>query len=210
MKQFFLALALIILTTVYITVFNTAEPVPLVKPLASLPPTIGGFTMAGSQTFDAAMMKNLGVDHYIMRQYRDKQGYSLWLYIGYYESQTEGSLIHSPRHCLPGSGWNTLSSDRIEIPAPVQDGESVVVNEMILGKGMQKQLVHYWYQGRGRITANEYLDRFFMILDSLTRRRSDGALVRITSDADVLSDSLQKQQEFCHDLLAILNNYFCP
>ena len=210
MKHFTIAVALIVLTMVSINHTTKVKPVPLAKSLDQLPQRIKTFSMVDSRRFDNEVMASLGVDHYIMRRYRDKSGYTLWLYIGYYRSQTTGAIIHSPKHCLPGSGWNTLSKTKVDISTAFKSRKPLRINRMILFKGGKKQLVHYWYQGRGRIVASEYRDRLLMIIDSLFRGRSDGALVRITGEADQLEDALQRQQVFIDGLLPILTEYFQP
>jgi EpsI family protein len=52
-------------------------------------------------------------------------------------------------------------------------------NRYIIQKGRDKQLLIYWYQGRGRALASEYWGKIYTVLDSMSRRRSDGAMVRI-------------------------------
>ena len=180
---------------------------PPVRPLADFPGEVAGFRQIGEdQLFSDEIMQVLGVDHYIMREYRDKDGYRLWLYIGYYESQTKGDIIHSPKHCMPGSGWSPLSQS-VESLNLSGDSRPVSIAQMFMQKGLEKQLVHYWYHGRGRVIANEYLDRGLMILDSLLRRRSDGALVRITGTGGDFVVAAEKQQHFAAELLRIIPQY---
>ena len=152
-------------------------------------------------------MNSLGVDHYIMRQYRDPSGYTLGLYIGYYESQTEGEIIHSPKHCMPGSGWNAAKSELVPLPNQHKTASSAKINRVLLQKGMEKQLMHYWYQSRGRVVANEYKDRAYMILDSFLKRRSDGALIRVTGPGYDFPKDVQKQTEFISNLLKVVDEY---
>ena len=204
MRNFLIATILLTGTLIYLNFLSSVQAVPLLQPLDKFPVKIGEFTMASEQTFSDAVLANLGVDHYIMREYRDESGYPLWLYLGYYEIQSEGEMIHSPKHCMPGSGWNSLETTGVRVDSP----EGVVtISRMYLQKGLEKQLAHYWYHGRGRVVSNEYIDRGYMVLDSLLKRRSDEALVRITgSGADFEGDS-EKQLVFARDLLMILNEF---
>ena len=42
-------------------------------------------------------------------------------------------------------------------------------------------MVLYWYQqSGGRIVTNEYLGRVHLVFDSLTKNRSDAALIRVS------------------------------
>lgn len=208
MKNFAIAVILLVATGVYVAFLSSVQAIPPLRPISEFPARLGEFKQIGEdQTFSDAVMASLGVDHYIMREYRDKDGYSLWLYIGYYESQTEGQIIHSPKHCMPGSGWNTIESK--EIPLTVADSSyaKVKINEMVLQKGLEKQLATYWYHSRGRIVANEYMDRFYMVVDSLLKKRSDGALIRITGSGNDLLLDEEKQRELAASILRNINNY---
>jgi EpsI family protein len=98
------------------------------------------------------------------------------VYYGFYDQQSRGHTIHSPQNCLPGAGWEAISSE----PATIGTGESAfTVNQYILQKGADRALVLYWYQGRGRVAHNEYLVKWDLLRDAATRRRTDEALVRI-------------------------------
>jgi EpsI family protein len=113
---------------------------------------------------------------YVSRTYGRDSTAAFWVYVGYYESQTQGKTIHSPKNCLPGAGWEPLES------APVQLALStgpVPVNRYLIANDNQRALVLYWYQGRGRISANEYLVKWELLRDATLRRRTDEALVRV-------------------------------
>lgn len=103
------------------------------------------------------------------------------VYLGYYDRQTRGRTIHSPRNCLPGSGWEALMSgpEVLEV-----DGQAVTVNRYILQNGDARALVLYWYQGRGRVAHNEYLVKWDLLRDAILMRRTDEALVRIVISID--------------------------
>ena len=205
---FIIAVVLLVAVLVYTNFLSTVHAVSPLRPLSDFPSTIGSFTQVGQdQPFSDAVMKSLGVDHYIMREYRSKDGYPLWLYIGYYESQIEGEIIHSPKHCMPGSGWNTVLSKEKVLSVPDSGYFSVNINTMLLQKGMEKQLAHYWYHSRGRVVANEYWDRGYMILDSLLKRRSDGALIRITGPGNDLDNDERKQRQFAENILINIDSY---
>lgn len=180
-----------------------AEAIPINKKLSAFPEQIDGFYKLEDLSLNEAILQNLGVDNYIMRSYRGPDSYPLWLYIGYYEEQKEGAMIHSPKHCYPGGGWLPLSSRIIDIMIP-ETGNRISINEYILQKGHEKQLVYYWYQSRGRTIANEYKDRAYMILDSIFKRRSDGALIRISGPANDLEKARELQRTFIRSLYPIL------
>ena len=123
-----------------------------------------------------------GVDAYLFRAYDDAvepgaaAASAFNVYVGYYGSQTQGRTIHSPKNCLPGAGWEALASTRARVATALG---SVPVNRYVIKRGDEQALVLYWYQGRGRVQANEYLVKLDLLRDSALRRRSDEALVRV-------------------------------
>lgn len=120
-----------------------------------------------------------GVSDYLLRTYgRDEAG-SEWfsIYVGYYASQTHGKTIHSPKNCLPGSGWDALASSSATIE--IAGGRSEIVNRYLIQNEGQRALVLYWYQGRGRVAHDEYAVKWDLLRDAALYRRSEEALVRI-------------------------------
>jgi EpsI family protein len=151
---------------------------PLHAPLRNFPVALAKWRGTEEPLSDE-IVKAVAVDEYVNRVYSDGAAQPIDLYIGYYESQRTGDTIHSPKNCLPGSGWNPVEAARLSFAAP--DGKQLAVNEYIVEKGLDRDLVLYWYQSQGRIIASEYSAKVWMVLDALTRDRTDGALVRIVT-----------------------------
>ena len=124
---------------------------------------------------DDDMVAQLGVDEYINRRYLAADAPPVALYVGYYASQRQGDPIHSPQNCLPGAGWQPVTSERMSIEL---GGRSIPVNRLIIQKGLQRQAVFYWYQGRSRVVASELGNKVWMMLDAARLHRTDGGLVR--------------------------------
>jgi exosortase D (VPLPA-CTERM-specific) len=101
-------------------------------------------------------------------------------YIAYYASQRTGESAHSPRSCIPGGGWKITSLTQRSIDGVTVAGATLRVNRTLIQKGENAQLVYYWFQQRGRVITNEYLVKWYLFWDALTRNRTDGALVRLT------------------------------
>lgn len=141
--------------------------------------------------FDPEIYNILGVDDSILMNYRSPDNRHVNLYVGFYQSQKEGDLIHSPKNCMPGAGWNVVKSriEPIEFP---DTGKPMKVILLELQKGPQKQLVLYWFQSRGRIISSEYWQKIWLVVDSITRRRTDGSFVRLISP---VTDSKEKTLE---------------
>jgi EpsI family protein len=123
------------------------------------------------------MVQAVSVSDYTNRVYFADGIAPVQLYVGYYGSQKTGDTIHSPKNCLPGSGWDPVRSGFATIS--VAGGRQIVVNEYVIQQDQNKQLVFYWYQGRGRVIASEYAGKFWMVADAISRNRTDGALVRL-------------------------------
>jgi EpsI family protein len=157
----------------------TATPLP--EPLAGLPLQLDQWDGHDAAAFDAETLKILGADEYLNRIYRHDALAPVGLYIGYYAAQREGTAIHSPQNCLPGSGWVPISHSRMTVQAAEQQ---FPVNRYVVEKRGERQLVLYWFDGRGRRVASEYVNKAYLLHDALRRGRTDGALVRIITPID--------------------------
>ena len=107
-------------------------------------------------------------------------GPAISLYVGYYGSQRQGDTVHSPLNCLPGAGWvPTAVGRRTLLVADSGHTRSIEVNRVLIQKGLDRQLVLYWYQGHGRVIASEYWGKAYLVVDAIRMNRTDGALVRV-------------------------------
>lgn len=150
---------------------------PLVRPLNEvLPDTLFGF--AGQDRIVPPEERKIsGVSQYAFRVFAGDSGaVRLSIYVGYYEAQSQGKTIHSPKNCLPGAGWEPLESENLVLDA---QGYKFPVNRYVLENKGRRAVVYYWYQGRGRVSANEYLVKWEQVRDRALAGRSDEALVRV-------------------------------
>src|SRR2546421_4457053 len=149
------------------------------RPLQEFPTQLGAWQQRGADTrFDAATESVLLADDYLARDYVRADGGAANFYVGYYASQRNGATYHSPLNCLPGSGWVMTEPGRILIQ-PVGGGPAIEANRYIVEHDRDRQVLIYWYQGRGRAMASEYWGKIYTVLDSVRRRRSDCAMVRV-------------------------------
>ena len=178
------------------------------KSLADFPKELGDWTSISEQKIGDRSMKILQVDDYFMRNYRNSKGEIIGLYIGYFKSQREGKGIHSPRQCLPGAGWVPVNIAVYNLKVPGHNPEMVSVNKFVMGKGLDRQLYLFWYHGRGRVYANEYWNKIYLIWDGLTKKRTDGALIRVNNLATRNpNEALQTQTEFIKLFFPLLKEY---
>lgn len=175
-RRFLVAIILLTFASIFLRKIDHGEAVPTKKDLTDFPRSVEQW-QGEDQVMAQEVLEKLQLDDYLLRQYQSSGGKVLALYIGYYKSQREGSTYHSPKNCLPGSGWEILSSETLTIPG-LSVGE-VRINKILIQKGLDKQLVLYWYHDRGRVIASEYWAKIYLVWDAIIRNRTDGALVRI-------------------------------
>jgi EpsI family protein len=146
--------------------------------LSTLPHAIDRWQGREATPLAGDVVAQLGVDDYINRTYTANGTVPIGLYAGYYTSQRQGDTIHSPQNCLPGAGWQPVESATISLDV---GGRRVPVNQYVIQKGVDRQVVLYWYQGRHRVVANEFANKAFLMWDAAVLRRTNGGLVRVIS-----------------------------
>jgi EpsI family protein len=159
---------------------STGEAVPIRKPLDSFPATLGEWQGRGGVIFNARILARLKLTDYVMRDYVDAAGQDLNLYIGYWDSQRSGAGIHSPKNCLPGSGWEPVEASLVTIPLR-PPYPPITVNHYLVQKDREQQVVLYWYHSQGQAISGEVPARIAMVKAALARHRTDGAIVRVMS-----------------------------
>lgn len=152
------------------------EAIPPGTPLAQVPKTIGPWQFAGDGVIDQETLDILKADDILNRIYTAGPR-AAYIFVAAFRSQRNGKAPHSPKNCLPGSGWEPLNSGEIT----VETGTSapITVNRYIVARGEQRSLVLYWYQSRGRAVASEYAAKFWVMADAIRLNRTDTALVRV-------------------------------
>ncbi|BCA53549.1 hypothetical protein W02_06890 [Nitrospira sp. KM1] len=133
------------------------------------------------QLLEKQYIDALHFDDYVLAEYISNDGYPISLYSAYYRSQRKGQSAHSPQSCLPGGGWEIESLKTMDVPLYHGFPQPMHMNRALIKKDNQRQVVLYWFKQRDRILASEYLVKFYLLWDSLSRSRTDGALVRIAS-----------------------------
>ena len=186
---------------------NFREAVPSVKPLGEFPTEIGEWK-GKKGVLPKRFLDALDLSEYVLIDYIDSKGRPINFYVAYYESQRKGESIHSPATCLRGSGWifEKAGSNIIDVPGVGQ----IKVRAATLVKNREKQLVYYWFQKGERVIDNVWALKWYVFWDALTRRRTDGALVRII--ASVMPDETEtaakkRLDEFVKEVVPVLYEY---
>ena len=209
-RNFWLMLALLVAGGVVINTWAAAgEAHASRRPLAEFPSEVGGWRQAGrDERFDQATEAVLRADDYVSRNYvAGDTGTPASLYVGYYSTQRTGATYHSPLNCLPGSGWTLNEPGRVEI-RPADGSAPFEANRYIIEHAGDRQLMIYWYQGRGRAVASEYVDKVYTVLDSIRRRRSDGSMVRVLVPVrGSESEAMERATQFAAQVEPKLSEY---
>lgn len=154
---------------------------------------------ASESRLDAQVEVSLGLDDYVIADYRRGEADLVNFYAAYYGSQRKGVSPHSPQVCIPGGGWLITDLSRLPVTLTLSSGGGFDVNRVIIEREGQRQLVYYWFEQRGRRIANEYWVKWYLLRDALLRNRSDGALVRLTTPIrafEAPADADQRLQDF--------------
>ena len=167
-------------------------------PLGNLPAQLGPWRLQNEQALEPAVLEYLKPDSYVLRDYGNATGNTaINLFVAYFKSLQNSYGPHSPRVCLPGSGWLVRSSSIRPLRVPGRPG-GIPVNEYILEKNQDRILVLYWYQNDRNVWAEEFKAKLTLLPDLIRYRRSDVSLVRLVAplrgDAD--SQTLAQCQEF--------------
>jgi len=177
--RYWTMVAVLLAGTVGMGFLSHGEATPPARPMNEFPREIGSYKTVAEVPFDQNTLQVLGVTDYLNRGYFSPSEGELGLYIGYFRTQRTGAAIHSPKNCLPGAGWQPSVSQIDQLS--LDDGRKVPVNLYVIRKGLDEEIVVYWYQSHGRVVASEYWGKFYMVYDAMRLNRTDAALVRITA-----------------------------
>lgn len=204
--------SLIIITLVAASVFalpDREEKIPDRKQFVEFPLEFKGWT--GSKgSIEQLVLDTLKLSDYTMNDYRGVDDGLVNFYSAYYDSQKKGAAAHSPRSCIPGGGWRITSLEDHNIEGVNIGDVPLVVNRLLIEKGDSKQMVYYWFQQRGRIITNEYMMKWYLFWDAMTKSRTDGALIRLTTvlspgqDVAIADDRLES---FAKEISPLMHEY---
>lgn len=154
---------------------KSQSAVPLAAPLAGVLSAMPGYRIE-DHTISADEQRVAGMSDYVARVYWRDSLPAFTTLVSYYERQTQGATIHSPRNCLPGAGWEVLTAGEQTV---MVDGSPRTLNRYLLKNGAATAVVFYWYQGRGRVVANEYAVKWYLLRDAALAGHTEEALVRV-------------------------------
>ena len=174
-----LLILLLLQAGVYYAVAYRAEKIPSNAPLKSFPQASGDWVAVQEFPLQPEVQEVLRADDTLNRIYVNrKRAMEAALFVAFFKTQRYGQSPHSPKNCLPGSGWQAETDQRIPLTVPGRS-KPIVVNEYVISRGDDRSVVLYWYQSHNRIIARELEAKFWLVADAVRYHRSDTALVRI-------------------------------
>jgi EpsI family protein len=208
LKQTLIAATIMLTTSISLAYLKTSDDQPLKRSLSDFPTKIAEWQGTKSR-FDEKVYEVLGVDDSTLVNYYNQNRENIQLYIGYYQSQREGDIIHSPKNCMPGSGWNIVSTSLMQLDLKYQNGNPIQVIKLVLQNGIQRQVALYWFHSRGRVITSEYTQKIYLVWDSITKHRTDGSFVRLVSPVTDQNESqtTERLKQFTEQLFPILNEF---
>ncbi len=193
-----------------LAVSERPDNIPKRAPLSGFPMNLDEWR-GQHDNLTGKLLDNLKLTDYLLVDYARPDGGIVNFYVAYYENQRKGASPHSPRACIPGGGWRITSLSREKLSLDGGASTALNFNRVIIKRGDTSQLVYYWFQQRGRLMANEYLVKWYLLVDALFRNRTDGALVRLTTPiAPGLQSTAaadQRLSEFARSVVTRLNEY---
>lgn len=180
-------------------------PVTVKRPLSGFPVQVASWRMASQSEFSAAVLGVLKPTDYLYRQYKSGDGRMVTLYIGYHGGGKESGGIHSPKHCLPGSGWFELSTIKRTMN---QAGARINMVQSLYQKGESKELFLYWFQVRDKTMNDEYSLKMSEITGSMLYRRRDSSFIRVSVPFEHNEQlALELGERFIHDFFPVIQEF---
>jgi exosortase D (VPLPA-CTERM-specific) len=206
--RFIAAVVLLLLTFGLSHGIEFRQKVPISKPFNQFPMQVGEWRGAREE-MEQEFLDVLKFSDYIMADYTNQAGKTINFYVAYYQDQRKGESIHSPETCLPAGGWEFREAGAAVVPL-AGGKSSMTVNRAFIEKSGEKQLTYYWFPMRGRVLTKLYQLKIYTFWDSLTKRRTDGALVRVITpvlEKEKLDDAEARLQGFVQKIVPILDEY---
>lgn len=189
--------------------FSRGETPPVYRPLDGFPTQVGSWSMVQQGVMEQEVKDVLRADDYVTRDYAASPTKVANLFVAFFKTQRAGQTPHSPKNCLPGSGWIWTVSDAISVNVPGRV-EPIIINRYIVSKGESRSVVLYWYQSRDRVVASEYRAAAFVAWDALRYNRTDTSLVRVVVPIikGQQDDATQIGIEFVQSFFSTLRQFF--
>jgi len=204
MMRFIIVYVLFAMAVLVLTLHRDTN-IPTNRPLAEFPRQVQAWQMSSRAEFSANVLGVLKPTDYLSSQYKDSSGKTVNLYIGYHSGGKNSGPIHSPKHCLPGSGWYEASVRRGTLSIP---GGTINLVRAIYQKGDSKELFLYWYQVRERSLSNDISLKLAEIVNSALYRRRDASFIRVSVPIDTdIEQAIVRGEQFIRDFEPLIKEF---
>ncbi|MEL7460057.1 MAG: VPLPA-CTERM-specific exosortase XrtD [Pseudomonadota bacterium] len=148
----------------------------------SFPARLGEWRrVGGRQSLTDNVAQSLAADdYYLADMTRSGAVAPVNVFMAWYYDQSQGG-VHSPEICLPGAGWEIAWLERTDVAAQVGSDTPFNINRAIIQRGEARMMVYYWFEQKGRRIAWDFAAKFWLLADGVQTGRTDGALVRLTT-----------------------------
>lgn len=208
-KRYWFVVALLLVTGIYVhllryTRISIQEPVNL----EDLPMTLGDWQSGESLIIDEDTKEVLKSSQDLLRSYTDSTNQQIGLFIAYFKDQKYGEQIHSPKHCLPGSGWKITNKESFNVPIQNSPSDQLKINKLIIAKEHYNEIMIYWFYTRSGVITSEYELKFSLAKNALLRNPTDAAFIRINLPLPQRdhSKALQVASKFISDIFPAIQN----
>jgi EpsI family protein len=201
----FMAVYVLLAGAALVIIFHRDTDVPINRPFSEFPQTVQSWRMVKREEFSADVLRVLKPTDYYSCQYKDGDGKTVNLYVGYHGGGKEGGEIHSPKHCLPGSGWYEASSQRGVLQTP---GGAINLVRAVYQKGEGRELFLYWFQVRDRSISEEFSLKIAEIVNSALHRRRDASFIRVSVPVDSdIDQATARGEQFVRDFEPVFRTF---
>lgn len=180
-KTFIIFLSVVLLTFIFgFAIRNYRPEMSIDASFEDFPLQKNGWT-GQKDNLIPAMIDMLNPTEIFSATYTDQTGNKIHLFFDYFGQQNARGGPHSPRNCLPGSGWTIRGTEEKVV---FLRHRPITIGRFDLRMGESKKVMDFWYITRYGETANDYMFKIHAMISSLTFKPNDIAFIRIIGDGD--------------------------
>lgn len=206
----YLALFSVMFKSMIVEELANEESISLAKErltLENFPERLGDWKAGEDIGIDIRSLDVLRLTSYVKRTYTNSEGKRVFLYLGYWASQSgeHQSAKHSPTLCLPSNGWLTSNLSNLDYTFKHEDKNTDLSIRRIIGeKRGQSTLFYYWFFAGSEYYNQEWYALIKLSLQNLLYGRNDGGIVEIAADIPRTLSREDGQKEAEQNLQAFL------
>ncbi|MCP5008182.1 MAG: EpsI family protein [Planctomycetes bacterium] len=142
----------------------------------------------------------------LMRNYRGKDSAPVQLCIVY--ASNNRKVSHPPEVCYKGSGWSLEYKGPLLLSTGPGIKPGFPVIKLVIEKGIQKNLVFYWYKCNDDFTSNYYKQQINIVKSGIIDGKSTSGMIRISTQIEDNEEIASARIEnFFMDLLPLIEEY---